>query len=326
MNIYNIIYENQAGFRESYATIDNACILQSVTTSERKGKIYKAFIDFKQAFDTVNRNKLWSVMQENGVKGKLYKSIKSTYIMEKAQVRSNSGITEPVISKVGLKQGCLISPAMFLFFINELAKEINNSDLKGIQLFPDLVQVLILLFADNISLISDMVVDLQRLLNKLHSFRLSTGLIVNTSKTKILVCKKGGNLSSRKSGSIEIIDWRLSKNSVMLDCCFPRKYRCMNISSYEMAAEQSLKAKAAFLATLSKLYEFGQLLCHVFFNIFITKIIPILLYEADIWGNIDQTKHNSVFHVILKKIRDLNKMSSSGRHSAAGMSCNFGWF
>ena len=87
MNIYNIICENQAGFREGYSTIDNAFILQSVITkilSERKRKIYIAFVDFKQAFDTVNRNKLWSVMQENGVKGKLYKSIKSMYGIVKA--------------------------------------------------------------------------------------------------------------------------------------------------------------------------------------------------------------------------------------------------
>ena len=307
MNIYNIICENQAGFREGYSTIDNAFILQSVITkilSERKGKIYIAFVDFKHAFDTVNRNKLWSVMQENGVKGKLYKSIKSMYGIVKAQVRSNSGLTEPIISKVGLKQGCLISPAMFLLFINELAKEINNSDLKGIQLFPDLVQVLILLFADDVSLISDTVVGLQRLLNKLHSFCLSSGLIVNTSKTKILVCKKGGNLSSKEKWFYGSHRLEVVKKFSYVGLLFSQK-----ISSYEMAAEQSLKAKRAFLAIFSKLYEFGQLPCHVFFNIFNTKIIPILLYGAEIWGNIDQTSVNRLQTYVCRRYMGVNRTS-----------------
>ena len=204
---------------------------------------------------------------------------------------------------MGLKQGCLISPAIFLLFIKELAKEINNSDLKGIQLFPDLVQVLTLLLADDVSLISDTVVGLQRLLNKLYSFCLSTGLIVNISKPKILVCKKGGNLSSKEMfyGNHRL---KVVRKFSYVGLLFSQK-----ISSYEMAAEQSLKAKRAFLAILSKLYEFGQLPCRVFFNIFNTKIILILLYGAEIWGHIDQTAVNRLQTYVCRRYMCVNKTS-----------------
>ena len=44
------------------------------------------------------------------------------------------------------------------FFINEFAELIENIGIGGVQLFPDDIQVLILLFADYVALISDSIV------------------------------------------------------------------------------------------------------------------------------------------------------------------------
>ncbi|WP_419619511.1 hypothetical protein, partial [Thiolapillus sp.] len=45
----------------------------------RHTKLYVAFVDFKKAFDSVNRNALWSVLRKSGVKGKLYKALRGIY-------------------------------------------------------------------------------------------------------------------------------------------------------------------------------------------------------------------------------------------------------
>ena len=42
-------------------------------------KLYVAFVDFKKAFDSVNRNALWSVLRKNGVNGKLYMALRGIY-------------------------------------------------------------------------------------------------------------------------------------------------------------------------------------------------------------------------------------------------------
>ena len=59
---YEIFDSCQAGFRTGFSTSHNLFILQSLIeiTKTRKTKLYCAFIDFKQAFDQVWRNGLWT--------------------------------------------------------------------------------------------------------------------------------------------------------------------------------------------------------------------------------------------------------------------------
>ena len=161
VNIYSKISESQSDFRESYSTVDNAFVLQSLTDryiSRKCRKLCVAFVNFKQAFDIVNREKLWSVLQKVGIKGKLYTALKEIYKQVKAKVRSNGGLSKGFCCATGLKQGCMLSPVLFTFFINEFAELIENSGTAGVQLFPDDIQVLILLFADHIALLSNTIV------------------------------------------------------------------------------------------------------------------------------------------------------------------------
>ena len=77
-NIYNKISESQAEFREGYSTIDNAFILYSLIhkhLSKKHGRLYVAFVDLTKAFDLINRRKLWKVVSDTGIKGKLYKKL-----------------------------------------------------------------------------------------------------------------------------------------------------------------------------------------------------------------------------------------------------------
>ena len=113
----------------------------------------------------------------------------------KACVRTNEGLTSFFNCPLGLKQGCLASPNRSSIFVNELATELENSDLRGVQLFPDLAQILLLIFADDLALISDSIIGLQRLLNILHKFCVVRNLVVSTVKTKVVVFKNGGLLS-----------------------------------------------------------------------------------------------------------------------------------
>ena len=51
----------------------------------------------------------------------------------------------------------MLSPALFSFLINELALEIAQNGMYGVQLKPDVVQILIMLFADDVLLASNCV-------------------------------------------------------------------------------------------------------------------------------------------------------------------------
>ena len=281
-NIYSKISESQAGFRDGYSTTDQGFILYSLIhkyLSKKRGKLYVAFVDLTKAFDSINRSKLWKVVSKTGIKGKLYNNLLSMYHSVKACVRTNEGLTSFFNCPIGLKQGCLASPILFSIFINELATEVENSNLRGVQLFPDLAEILLLMFADDLALISDSINGLQRLLNILHTFCVARDLVVNTIKTKVVVFKNGGLLSRNEV-------WSYAGKTLEVVPCFT--YLGLNFSRQlsltQMACDQAIKGKRVLISLLSKLYQYGQLSKDVYFKLFDSKILPVLLYGAELWG------------------------------------------
>ena len=74
------------------------------------------------------------------------------YATVKARVRAGGELSDVFLCPRGLKQGEVCSPVLFSLFINELTKDIIENGKHGIQLSPDLIQLLILLFADDVVL------------------------------------------------------------------------------------------------------------------------------------------------------------------------------
>ena len=140
-----------------------------------------AFIDFHKAFDTICRTKLWTVLHRNGLRGKVAIALQSMYAIVKARVRAEGELTDVFLCPRGLKQGEVCTPVLFSLFINELTKDITESGKHGIQLAPDLIELLILLFADDVFLFSDSVFGLQTQLN----------ILFNTCQASRFDCKFG---------------------------------------------------------------------------------------------------------------------------------------
>jgi len=101
--------------------------------------IYVAFIDFQKAFDSVNRRILFCILRKNGLKGNSYSAIRSIYNSAKESVKSCSNYSDTFDCPVGLRQGCSLSPILFTMFINELHDIMVENEVRGIQLFPDII-------------------------------------------------------------------------------------------------------------------------------------------------------------------------------------------
>ena len=84
----------------------------------------------------------------------------------------------------GVKQGCLLSPLMFSFSINELAIEVSKTGKHGIQLIPGTIEMFLLLFADDVILLSNTIVGLQNQLDSLKREADRLYLTVNLEKNK----------------------------------------------------------------------------------------------------------------------------------------------
>ena len=117
-----------------------------------------------------NSEKEWS--KRKNVPKNVPKNV-NIYNVVKSKVRAGNDLTESFLCPRGLKQGETCSPVLFSLFVKELANEIMQRGRHGIQLIPDLIEIFILLFADDVILVSDTVGGLQNQLNVLFDTALA---------------------------------------------------------------------------------------------------------------------------------------------------------
>ena len=75
--------------------------------------IYFCFIDYVKAFDCVDHNKLWKVLQEMGIPDHLTCLLSNLYAGQEATVRTGHGTTDWFPIGKGVCQGCILSPCLF---------------------------------------------------------------------------------------------------------------------------------------------------------------------------------------------------------------------
>ena len=86
----------QAGFRKGRGTRDQIANMHWMIkkTTEYQKSIYLCFIDYAKAFDCVDHNKLWKILQEMGVIDHLTYLLRNPYAGQEATVRTGHGTTD----------------------------------------------------------------------------------------------------------------------------------------------------------------------------------------------------------------------------------------
>ena len=278
----NVLGEEQAGYRCNRSPIEHIFTLYAMISKQlvKHKKLYVAFIDFKKAFDGITRAKLWIVLRKYGIDGKMLRALKSMYMSVKTKVRVNGSLyTDSIDCPRGLKQGEICSPIIFSLYINELTKEIVNKGIHGIQLSPDVVQILILLFADDVALIADSVGGLQNQLNILNDISTKLDLIVNLEKSNIVVFRNGGHLSCKEK-------WTYGGNklSVVNAYKYLGIFLTTRLSFSATFEDLATRAKRGVIGILRSLWSIGDHTPSIFFKLFDSQIVPILTYGSEIWG------------------------------------------
>ena len=185
--------------------IMNALIEQAKKHGQNS-KLYCCFVDFRKAFDSIPRERMWEVLKERGLSGDVIAALKSMYAKDEACVLTQEGLTDLFRCTIGVKQGCPASPLLFGLYIDQLEQLLLDACATspphpgegGTGMIPTpidaprLLETLIplLLFADDLALFSHSQKGLQAQLDILQAFCKSRGLVVNVKKTKIMVFEK----------------------------------------------------------------------------------------------------------------------------------------
>ena len=122
----------QAGFRKSRGTRDkiaNICWIIERAREFQKN-VYFCFIDYAKAFDYMDHNKLWTILQEMGIPDHLTCLLRNLYAGQEAKVKTRHGTTDWFQIGKGVCQGCILSPCLFNFYAECIMR---NAGLKEAQ-------------------------------------------------------------------------------------------------------------------------------------------------------------------------------------------------
>ena len=148
---------------------------------EFQKNIYFFFIDYAKAFDYVDHNKLWKILQEMGIPDHLTCLLRNLYVGQEAIVRTGHGTTDWFQIGKGVCQGCILSPCLFNFYAEYIMRNAGLDEAQtGIKIAGRHINNL--RYADDMTLMAENEEELKSLLMKVKEESEKVGLKLNISE------------------------------------------------------------------------------------------------------------------------------------------------
>ena len=275
---HDILVDEQNGFRRSRSCEDHVFVLSSIIDIRKhEGKsTFTAFIDMSKAFDCINRNMLYFKLLKNKINGNFYKAITALYKETESCVQINNFTTTWFRTLQGVRQGDNLSPTLFNIYLNDLAKELKDLEL-GVSIGD--TQVCILLYADDIVLISEDEQKLQKMLDHVGNWCNKWQMKVNTEKTNIVHFR-----NKRKP----VTKFEFKINNCKINIADSYRYLGVIFDEYltfELCARTLAESGGRALSSIiSKFKQFKNVGYHTFTKLYDTGVNSIISYGASIWG------------------------------------------
>ena len=227
----------QCGFRPGRSTMDHIFALQQIFEKswEYAKEVNACFVDLEKAYDRIPRDKLWAVLLQYGIDGQLLNAIKVLYMHSEVCVRVNSATTKPFRVSVGLRQGCSLSPILFLIYMDRTVKKSESCG--AVKIGECTVQRL--LFTDDLVLLDSAQNGLQQALDRFSDACSVAGMKISTTKTETICLSRQPKQCSLQIDGVPLkqsqkLKYSGSHSQVTADkianCCrYPhRKSKCSN--------------------------------------------------------------------------------------------------
>ena len=192
IDLKKLISPKQIGFMKGMRTSDHIFFLQTVIekiVKKNKKKLFVVFIDFKKAYDTVDRNILMKRLKQLGINGIYLRNIVAMYTKTEYCIKLKNGYTRPINSNLGLKQGCPLSPMLFNLYIDDIDKCFDDT------CDPVIIQhekINHFLYADDLVMLSQSKQGLQKCIDKACEFSESKHLTISVKKSKTMIFNTPG--------------------------------------------------------------------------------------------------------------------------------------
>ena len=146
---------------------------------------FLCFIDYPKAFDCVDNNSLWKVLQEMGIPDLLTCLMINQYEGQEATVRTGRGTTDWYQIGKGVHQGCILSPCLFNFYAEYIMRNAGLEETQaGIKISGRNINNL--RYADDTTLMAESEEELKSLVMKVKVESEKVGLKLTSQITKIM--------------------------------------------------------------------------------------------------------------------------------------------
>jgi hypothetical protein len=128
------IRREKVGFRTGKSCIEltNTLCIRIKQSVEWQTDLYLLFIDFEKAFNRLDEQNMWSVLRAKSVPGKIISPIKEAYNNCRCRGIHQGSLTEPIQVKSRVRQGCLLSPIIFVSIMDEVMRKVTGNHRRGI--------------------------------------------------------------------------------------------------------------------------------------------------------------------------------------------------
>ena len=132
---------------------------------EFQKNIYFCLIDYTKAFDYVDHNKLWNILQEMGIPDHLTCLRRNLYAGQEATVSTEHGTTDWFQIGKGVRQGCILLPCLFNLYVEYIMRNARLDEARaGIKIARRNINIL--KCADDTTLITESIEELKSFLMK----------------------------------------------------------------------------------------------------------------------------------------------------------------
>nr|VZI38811.1 unnamed protein product [Spirometra erinaceieuropaei] len=182
----------------------NAAFVVIEKCQEMRTHPYSTFVDLTQAFNTVNREGLWKIMQKFGCPERFTQMVRQLYDGMMARVTDNGAVSEAFAVTNRVKQGCVLAPTLFSLMFSAMLMDAYRDERPGIRIayrtdghllnqrrmnFKSRVSTTTvheLLFADECALNTTSEEEMQRSMDLFSAACENFGLVINTQKTVVM--------------------------------------------------------------------------------------------------------------------------------------------
>ena len=297
--------EKQFGFRNNTGCLSAIALVKETIFKyhTENSNVHSAMVDCSKAFDRINKNILFDKLVCTDLDPKIVNIIRCMYSNAYVSTLFNGVKTESWKIGNGVRQGGILSPLLFSFYINEVLETISNMPV-GCSL-PGF-KTCVLAYADDLIFLAPSGTGLQSMLDSLDELLSNLCLTINPQKSSYMLFKHRGN----KTGGTP--DVRLS--GITLNRVSNCKYLGVILTENKSLGNDVDRVTNAFLKQFNAMYgKFHFSHKNVLYYLF--KSYTSSFYGIETWFEqikcYELNKIGVSYHKAVKRLSGLNMWDSN---------------